>query len=52
LNTSAIGDRLFDLQRMASAQKAALEDLTPHIDDDLARRNPEQWNRKFADAPG
>jgi hypothetical protein len=23
-----------------------------HIDDDLARRNPEQWNRKFADAPG
>jgi len=22
-----------------------------HIDDDLARRNPELWDRKFADAP-
>jgi hypothetical protein len=22
-----------------------------HIDDDLSRRNPELWNRKFADAP-
>jgi hypothetical protein len=31
LNTAAIGDRLFDLQRMASTQKAALEDLTPPV---------------------
>jgi len=29
LNTAAIGDRLFELQRLADLQRATLEDLTP-----------------------